>query len=39
MSKSHLLEAARGAEGAEAESSDAAVDVNKVFPRKFAKGG
>ncbi len=38
-SKNHLLEQALDAEGAEAESSDAAVDVNKVFPRKFTKGG
>ncbi len=39
MSKNHLLEPALDAEGAEAENSDAAVDVNKVFPRKFSKGG
>jgi hypothetical protein len=39
MSKNHRLEPALDAEGAEAENSDAAVDVNKVFLRKFAKGG
>jgi hypothetical protein len=39
MSKNHLLQPALDAESAEAESGDAAVDVNKVFPRKFAKGG
>jgi hypothetical protein len=39
MSKNHLLKPALDAEGAAAENSDAAVDVKKVFPRKFAKGG
>jgi hypothetical protein len=39
MSKNHLFEPALDAECEEAENSDAAVDVNKVFPRKFAKGG
>jgi hypothetical protein len=39
MSKNQLLEPALDAEDAGAENSDAAVDVNNVFPRNFAKGG